>query len=108
MATTTSVHVNDIGTIFRLTIKDTAGTAIDVSTALATKYLYFQKPDGTKVVQTAAFYTDGTDGIIQYTTVDGDIDQAGNWQIQGFVDITDGEFFSSASSFTVLSTLYTV
>ena len=31
--TTIYVHNGDIGTIFRLTITDTSGTAIDVSTA---------------------------------------------------------------------------
>lgn len=57
---TTYVHSNDIGTIFRLTITDTAGVVIDVSTATV-KYIYFQMPDGTKKKKTAAFYTDGSD-----------------------------------------------
>ena len=68
--TTIYVHNGDVGTVFRLTITDTDGTAIDVSTA-TTKYIYFQDPAGTKTQQTAAFYTDGTDGKIQYTTIAG-------------------------------------
>lgn len=72
----TNIHVGDIGTIFRLTIKDTAGTAINVSTA-SVKYIYFEAPDGTKTKKTAAFYTNGSDGIIQYIAVLGDIDQVG-------------------------------
>jgi hypothetical protein len=103
---TTYVHNADIGTIFRLTITDTAGTVIDVSSA-AVKYIYFQAPDGTKTKETAAFYTDGTDGIIQYTAVSGDIDQVGLWQVQGYVETTDGKFFTRKASFTVLDTLYT-
>ena len=103
---TTYVHNADIGTIFRLTITDTAGTAIDVSTA-ATKFIYFQKPDGTKKKNTAAFYTDGSDGIIQYTSVSGDIDQTGLWQVQGYVETSDGKFFTQKTTFSVLNTLYT-
>ena len=49
----TYVHNADIGTIFELTITDEDGVVIDVSTA-STKYIYFQKPDGTKVKETAA------------------------------------------------------
>ena len=103
---TTYVHNADIGTIFRLTITDTAGVVIDVSTA-STKFIYFQKPDGTKVKETAAFYTDGTDGIIQYTSVSGDIDQTGLWQVQGYVETSDGKFFTQKTTFSVLNTLYT-
>lgn len=103
---TTYIHKADIGTIFRLTITDTAGTAIDVSSATV-KYIYFKKPDGTKTKETADFYTNGSDGIIQYTAVSGDIDQVGLWQVQGYVETTDGKFFTRKASFTVLDTLYT-
>lgn len=103
---TTYVHSNDIGTIFRLEIVDTAGVVIDVSTATV-KYIYFQKPDGTKKKKTAAFYTDGSDGIIQYTSVSGDIDQTGAWQVQGYVETSDGKFFTRKATFNVLNTLYT-
>lgn len=100
------VHNGDIGTIFRLTITDTAGTAIDVSTA-SVKYIYFQDPSGNKVKKTATFTTDGTDGIIQYTTIAGDIDEEGVWQVQGYVETSLGKFFTEKAAFRVLSTLYT-
>ena len=103
---TTNIHNGDIGTIFRLTIVDSSGTAIDVSSA-SVKKIYFQDPSGNKSVEDASFYTDGSDGIIQYTAVSGDIDETGNWQIQGYVETTDGKFFSEKESFAVLSTLYT-
>jgi len=103
---TTYVHNGDIGTIFRLTITDTAGTAINVSTATV-KYLYFQDPSGNKSVKTAAFYTTGSDGIIQYTTIAGDIDEVGNWAVQGYVETTLGKFYTEKAPFKVYSTLYT-
>jgi len=104
--TTIYVHNGDIGTIFRLTITDTAGTAIDVSTA-TTKYINFQNPAGTKTQKTAAFTTDGKDGKIQYTTVSGDIDSVGTWQIQGYVETSLGKFWTEKDSFKVYSTLAT-
>ena len=103
---TTYIHNSDIGTIFRLTITDTSGTAIDVSTATI-KYFYFQKPDRSKIKRTAEFYDDGTDGIIQYTSVAGDIDQDGSWNIQGYVETSSGNFYTQMASFQVLTTLYT-
>ena len=102
---TTYIHNADIGTIFRLTITDTAGVVIDVSTATV-KFIYFQKPDGTKLKRTAAFYTDGTDGIIQYTAIAGDINAEGQWLVQGYVETSDGKFFTLKSKFNVLNTLY--
>lgn len=99
------IHNGDAGTKFALTIVDVDGVKIDVSTA-SDKYLYFQKPDGTKFKVDAVFKTDGKDGIIQYVTSDYEIDQAGIWQVQGFVDVTEGSFFTRITKFEVLPTLY--
>ena len=104
--TTIYVHNGDIGTVFRLTITDTAGTAIDVSTA-AVKYIYFQDPTGAKVQKTAAFTTNGSDGKIQYTTIAGDIDEVGTWMVQGYVETSLGKFWTEKDSFKVYSTLAT-
>jgi len=104
--TTIYVHNGDVGTVFRLSIVDTAGTAIDVSTATV-KYINFQDPSGVKTQKTAAFYTDGSDGIIQYTTVDGDIDEVGTWMVQGYVETSLGKFWTEKDSFKVYSTLAT-
>ena len=105
--TTIYVHNGDVGTIFRLTITDTAGTAIDVSTA-TTKYIYFQDPLGNKTQKTAAFTTDGKDGKIQYATIAGDIDKVGTWQIQGYIETNIGKFWTKKGYFNVYSTLATV
>ena len=104
--TTIYVHNGDVGTAFRLTIVNTAGTAIDVSTA-TTKYIYFQDPTGAKVQKTAAFTTNGSDGKIQYTTIAGDIDEVGTWMIQGYVETSLGKFWTEKDSFRVYSTLAT-
>ena len=104
--TTIYVHNGDVGTVFRLTIIDTDGTAIEVSTA-SVKYIYFQDPNGTRTQETAAFTTDGTDGKIQYTTTAGDIDLVGTWMVQGYVETSLGKFWTEKDSFKVYSTLAT-
>lgn len=93
------IHLNDIGTEFRCTIKD-GTSAVNVSSASA-KQLVFVSPDGTRLVKTASFYTDGTDGIITYTTVDGDINAIGIWTLQGIVTIGTGVFHSDIKNFKV-------
>ena len=103
---TTIVHKADVGTVFELTINDTDGDAIDVSTA-AVKYIYFQKPDYTLVKKTASFKTDGSDGIITYTAVANDINMVGTWMVQGYVETSDGKFFTEKKEFEVETTLYT-
>lgn len=75
---------NNIGVAFKATIQED-GAAVDVSTA-STKQIKFTKPDGTVETKTATFVTDGTDGVIQYVTVDGDLDMTGGWKATGYVE----------------------
>ena len=97
------IHVNNVGTLFKVTIYD-GTTAVDVSTA-TTKQIIFKKPNGESVTKTALFYTDGSDGIIQYTSVAGDLDVKGVWKIQAFVDMTAGDFYSDWGDFIVYDNL---
>ncbi len=94
------VHLNDIGNIFVLTFKDN-GVVVDVSSAAGTKNIIFVAPDGTRDTQGASFTTNGTDGKIQYVTQAGVMDQVGEWQIQGYVVITAGSFYSEVKRFCV-------
>ncbi len=80
---TDKVFVGDIGTSFRATIKED-DTAVDISTA-TTKQLIFEKPDGTIITRTASFVTDGTDGVIEYLSIAGDLDIGGDWRIQAYI-----------------------
>lgn len=92
------IHINDIGTQFKLTISDD-GAVVDVSTAI--KKIKFLKPDGTCMEKTATNYSGGTDGIISYITESADLDVVGTWKIQAFVDFGDTEFYSDVHSFRV-------
>jgi hypothetical protein len=92
------IHLNDIGTVFTITLIDGTST-VGISTA-TTKTIIFGKPDGTSVSQAGTFTTDGTDGKMFYVTVDGDLDQCGWWKIQAL--ITDsGTWKSDIGNFEV-------
>ena len=97
------IHVSDIGTEFRCTILDD-GTAVDLSGA-SSIVIKFKKPDNTTLEVDAELYTDGTDGIIFYNAVSGDLDQAGVWKIQALVGIGGGQFYSDIGVFKVLSNI---
>ena len=82
------IHKGDIGTVFEVTVKDDE-TAVDIS-EVAIKQLKFVKPGGTVVAQTAVFKTDGTDGILTYTTIADDLDAAGAWKVQAYIEWSAG------------------
>jgi len=92
------IHLNDVGTEFKLTISD-AGTAVDVSSALEIK-INFRKPDGTCFSKTASA-VDAANGIVRYITGVGDLDTTGTWKLQAFVDFGSTEFYSDIQSFRV-------
>jgi len=82
------IHLNDIGTTFRLKIVESnTTTALDISGATDLR-IKFEKPDRTTVTQLAEFTTDGIDGYIEYVTVDGDLDIEGKWRVQGIISNT--------------------
>lgn len=81
------IHLNDIGTMFKITILDQDETAKDIS-SYTTKQFIFRKPSGTLLTKTASFFTNGSDGILYYTSVSGDLDEIGVWKLQ--VSINDG------------------
>lgn len=93
------VHVGDVGTEFRILVKD-GDTVVDLSTATITQII-FRKPDLQQLVVNADFYTDGTDGIIKYNTIDGDLDQSGQWRLQAYVEVGASKYYSSIGSFRV-------
>jgi hypothetical protein len=94
------IHVGDIGTVFRVEVKNASGAVVDISSATS-KTISFQKPDGTDVTQTASFTTDGTDGLLQYATLAGDLDQTKLWSYQAKVVLAAGEWNSSVIHFDV-------
>lgn len=98
---TDKININDIGTDLRVTIKED-GVVVDVSAATVIQ-IELTKPGGTKVLKTAVNLTDGTDGIISYVTLAGDIDRTGTWAYRGIVTFSATQKFYSIDpqTFTV-------
>lgn len=94
------IHIGDIGTIFEVTLMDDV-VPVDVNSATSKKII-FEKPDGTIVENDATFKTDGSDGIIRYTTsLASELDQKGNWKIQANVTLPIGQWSSDIDRFKV-------
>ncbi len=94
------IHKNDIGTVFRLTIVDQDGAVVDVSSDPSPEIKF--KVGSQVLTKLATFTTNGTDGIIQYTSVSGDLTPGGNWTMQGHVILTSGEWHTTKVEFKVL------
>lgn len=93
----------DIGVQFILTITEDS-SALDISLA-TTKEIIIQTPSGTSTTYTATFLTDGTDGKIYYTSVDGDLDNIGQHKIQAKVVLSGGTYKSTIEKFKVKANL---
>lgn len=98
------IHVGDVGTIFRVTVLDEDGVVVDISAALL-KRIILAKPDGSKTNYAASLDTDGTDGVMRYATVDGDLSVAGRWKVQGYVELTAGKWHTEIEVFKVKENL---
>lgn len=97
------IHVGDIGTVFRITVQE-SDVALDISDATTLQMLFY-KPNRTVATKTAVFTDDGTDGQIQYTTVEDDLDQSGTWKVQARITTPDGVWSSSIGRFKVYGNL---
>jgi len=79
------VYVGDVGTEIRLDCNPDDLAEIDIATANTLKILVL-KPSGAEDEWTAARY--GSTDQITYTTVATDLDEAGNYKLQAYVEWT--------------------
>lgn len=104
MAVVDEVHVGDKGTIFRVTITEN-GAAVNCTSGAVKKFI-FKRPDGQVMQRDAVFFTDGSDGILQYTTVATDeLNWAGEWWLQVYIELTNWQGHTSKAKFTVFKNL---
>ena len=96
------LHKGDVGTPIVLTLlSHKTNAAIDVSAAIEISFL-FEKPSGDTMQKAGSFYTDGSDGMIKYVTVEGDIDEDGKWEMEGYVVIAlTKKFFTRKTTLIV-------
>lgn len=96
-----SLQVGDTGTRLEVTIKEAEHglqDPVDISTASVMKII-LRKPDGTVVEKTAQIATDGYDGKMFATTVAADVDIAGAYEIQGYVEVGSWKGHSTIGKF---------
>lgn len=98
------IHIEDVGTVFRITLTLNCETPLDISAASA-KSIVFNKPDDTILTKTAEFTTDGTDGKIEYISIVTDLDVTGTWKIQGKINLPSGAWSSNIGKFKVYANL---
>jgi len=93
------IHVDDIGSLFSVTVKDD-DVVVDVSSA-TTKNIIFKHSNGTTLTKPAIFGTDGTDGVLTYTSIAGDLSLPGIWAIQVELVMSGGSWKSDVGEFMV-------
>ena len=100
MSDDVGLHENDIGAVIELTVKEPDGSVKDISSA-TTKQLKFTKSSGVGMNKDAVFTTDGTDGKIRYTTVDGDLTPPGTWFCRAYLVLNGWTGHTSRVAFDV-------
>lgn len=98
-----SFRQDDYGSILMITIREDEQVR-DLSDVLSMT-LTINKPDGTALVRTPEFVTDGVDGRIRYVFVEGELEQTGRWPFQVHVVFAEGSWNSSVGWFTVTANL---
>lgn len=87
------IHDGDIGTILEATVKeDDASVNLVGSTSVK---FSAHPPGGTVKSFIAAFTSDGSDGKVRYTTLDGDINVPGTWRIQVLITFSASKILRS-------------
>ena len=98
------IHVNDVGTLFKVTVWDGTASPLNISTATV-KQLRFLMPTGASFMRSASFITDGSDGGLKYISVTGDLPTPGDWIVQPYIEIPSACWHGSQTSFEVYSNI---
>jgi hypothetical protein len=93
------IHQNDIGTRFLMTVKD-GSDLVNISGALSLR-VDIRKPSDTVINRYALRFDDGSSisGVMYYDTVAGDIDEVGNYKLQGVVSLPSGIYHTDIHTF---------
>jgi hypothetical protein len=97
------LHVGDVGVKLRSTIMDGSEVA-DLSTQTLLQYL-LRKPSGTVSTLTASLVNDGLDGLIEFITVSGTLNEAGFYKLQAYIEITSNKWHTDTVTFRVYPNL---
>ena len=101
MSDPVSLHINDYGTVFNITIKDQDDVVVDLSTGSGSIITFFP-PHQDSFSRTPVMPNGGTDGLLRYTIQSGELSQAGIWSISAEIITPSGHFYSNVPEFRVL------
>ena len=93
------IFVGDAGTVIDITVKEN-GVAKDISNA-TTKEFRLRRPDGSVLKKTVAFKTDGTNGILTYTSIATDFNERAGYTWQVFYITPSGSWHTTRVKFNV-------
>lgn len=96
---TTDVRQFDTGTKLKITVLEN-GVPVDISSATLVM-MKFRKKDKTILEVVADFDTDGTDGVIVYTSGSADFDISGEWKMQAYLETPLGHWHTDIQQLTV-------
>lgn len=99
-----SVHIGDTNISLRLKFIDSAQSAIDIS-GYTTLTILLQDESGTTSELSASFVTDGSDGLIAYSSTASTFSTSGTYRIQGKVSDGTTTIRSNVATFQVLPNL---
>jgi len=88
------IYIDDVGTKFII------DTGVDLTNATVTK-LKLKKPDGSIVEWVASIEGDAKNGKISYATQAGDINLAGIWQLQSYIEFSYLKYNGETVNFIV-------
>src|SRR5574341_746475 len=103
MSNNDAIHIGDIGTVIEITVKEN-DAPLNLSDATVKKFV-FRKATGTAVEKTASFSTDGSNGKLRYVTIANDIDAAGRWTLQVYIETPGGKWHTDEIAFRVLENI---
>lgn len=75
---------------------------LDISTATTTQIIFTAPARGDRVVKTASFVSDGTDGKLRYSLTTTDLPRSGPWRLQGYVVLASGQEYHTKEDFLVV------
>jgi len=98
-----NIYVNDYGQVAKITFLDVdTAAAANISGYSTSQTMIFIDPNGTQSSKTAAFDSDGTDGIIKYTIASSFLTVAGKWKVRGQVASASARLSTAWQEFEVL------
>src|SRR5262245_24651002 len=103
---TAKLHVGTVGAEVLIPLTDPKGNPVDLSTA-TTITIYFQKPNAAKANKVIGKQGSGQTGVAVWVTAAGDVDVAGDWQVQTRVQYTNPtrDWWSQIYPMSVAATL---